>query len=94
MGQLPVLLLPSREVAWHFVTVAALPLGLSTTGGIVVLGGLLLIELRRLVEGQAAPSGRPYDDIIGSAPICPAVSSMFPRHVASTWVSISRTGKN
>jgi PAS domain S-box-containing protein len=50
MGQLPVLLLPSREVAWHFVTVAALPLGLSTTGGIVVLGGLLLIELRRLVE--------------------------------------------
>jgi len=49
MGQLPVLLLPSREVAWHFVTVA-LPLGLSTAGGIVVLGALLLIELRRLVE--------------------------------------------
>src|SRR3954447_25415615 len=40
MGQLPVLLLPSREVAWHFVTVA-LPLGLSTAGGIVVLGALL-----------------------------------------------------
>jgi PAS domain S-box-containing protein len=50
LGQLPVILLPSREVAWHFVTVAALPLGLSTAGGIIVLGALLLIELRRLVE--------------------------------------------
>ena len=50
LGQLPVILLPSREVAWHFVTVAALPLGLSTAGGIIVLGVLLLIELRRLVE--------------------------------------------
>ena len=50
LGQLPVILLPSREIAWHFVTVAALPLGLSTAGGIIFLGALLLIELRRLVE--------------------------------------------
>jgi LytS/YehU family sensor histidine kinase len=50
LGQLPVILLPSRDIAWHFVTVAALPLGLSTAGGIIGLGALLLIELRRLVE--------------------------------------------
>jgi PAS domain S-box-containing protein len=50
LGQLPIILLPSRDVVWHFVTVAALPLGLSTAGGIIVLGALLLIELRRLVE--------------------------------------------
>ncbi|UEM04000.1 PAS domain S-box protein [Skermanella rosea] len=50
LGQLPILMLPSSEMAWTFVTLAALPLALSTGGGIVVLGGLLLIELRRLVE--------------------------------------------
>src|SRR4051794_10948659 len=49
-GQLPAILPPSREAAWHFVTAAALPLGLSTAGGIIVLGALLLIEMRRLVE--------------------------------------------
>lgn len=50
LGQLPIFLLPTREIAWHFVTVAALPLALSTAGGIILLGSLLLIELRRLVE--------------------------------------------
>ena len=49
-GAIAVILLPSRDIAWHFVTVAALPLGLSTAGGIIGLGALLLIELRRLVE--------------------------------------------
>ena len=44
LGQLPIILLPSRDIAWHFVTVAALPLGLSTAGGIIVLGALLLID--------------------------------------------------
>jgi PAS domain S-box-containing protein len=52
LGQLPIILLPTREIAWHFVTVAALPLAVSTAGGIILLGALLLIELRRLVEAD------------------------------------------
>jgi PAS domain S-box-containing protein len=46
-GQTPVLLLPTREIFRTFVTEAALPLAVATGGGIMLLGSLLLIELRR-----------------------------------------------